>query len=218
MALSGTRGSRHPEGIPADLRHVLSASVPAEGGDVKRYCPVCTGQRFHLYGQTVTCEDCDYEMGDMKELGSVFPGGPFTPPEVTLLGREVEVVLDRDGDGDGESAVARGKLLRVSAMGEVVLADEMGDVLWCWPALEVRAAGTAEAVRSGTGEAESVRAVTDEEKRRVMRLLWQVWRDVPELRLGQLIANVLSHGSLHAIEDFQLAETLRATYSARRGE
>lgn len=65
----------------------------------------------------------------------VFPGGPFTPPEVRLLGRKVRVVLARE---EGQSPViARGTLLAFSAMGEVVLKCDDGDVHWCWPGLEV---------------------------------------------------------------------------------
>lgn len=65
-----------------------------------------------------------------------FPGGPFAPPEVRLLGRQVRVTLNR-GDEREPAVIARGMLLACSAMGEVVLQGEDGDVHWCWPGLEM---------------------------------------------------------------------------------
>lgn len=69
-------------------------------------------------------------------LEPLFPGGPFTPPEVRLLGKNVQVTLSR-ADGSEPAVIARGRLLAFSAMGEVVLECEDGEVYWCWPRLDV---------------------------------------------------------------------------------
>lgn len=56
---------------------------------------------------------------------------------VGLLGRHVQVSL---GDDDGDrKVVAEGLLIRISDFGEVVLLDEMGNLNFCWPALDMQA-------------------------------------------------------------------------------
>lgn len=54
------------------------------------------------------------------------------PPEAALLGRRVRVTLNH-----GRDVIARGTLLSVSTMGEIVLQSDDGDVHWCWPRLSV---------------------------------------------------------------------------------
>lgn len=89
--------------------------------------------RVSLDAREVNCNTCIVYMRRPDSNTSsqpVSPGGPHPPPEVRLLGRKVRVTLDRD-------VVARGQLLRVSAMGEVVLLADDGDVHWCWPGLAI---------------------------------------------------------------------------------
>ena len=55
------------------------------------------------------------------------------------------------------------------------------------------------------------RATTDEEKRVVLERLYVLWCAHPELRLGQLLANVSS--DLYYTEDFPLIEMLEHFYA-----
>ena len=56
------------------------------------------------------------------------------------------------------------------------------------------------------------RAATDEQKRAVIEQVYTLWCAHPELRLGQLLANVSS--DLYYKEDFPLVETLEHFYAA----
>jgi hypothetical protein len=54
-----------------------------------------------------------------------------------LLGREVEVVLVRK-DEHRDEVISRGKLMRWSDEGEIVVKDDNDFLHYCWPALEIR--------------------------------------------------------------------------------
>jgi hypothetical protein len=92
-------------------------------------CPRCQGEEFVLENRhvcvTVMCA-CGWEAGELQLVKRMEPA---------LLGRQVEVVLNRDGE---MQTVARGQMLGYGEMGEVTLLDGVGDVLRCWPMLEVR--------------------------------------------------------------------------------
>jgi hypothetical protein len=57
-----------------------------------------------------------------------------------LLGKPVEVVLCTDGTAHDGPVIAKGTLLSFSAMGEVILEGDDGDVHYCWPLLDIRGA------------------------------------------------------------------------------
>lgn len=106
-------------------------------------CPRCRADEFRLEDwetyTSVLCRACGAKMGELfsyvscaQEIDPSLMPDPVAHP---LLGRQVEVTLNRD---DGVVVVARGRLLRYSAMGEVVLAEDDGDLHWCWPALDIR--------------------------------------------------------------------------------
>jgi hypothetical protein len=57
-----------------------------------------------------------------------------------LLGKSVEVVLCTDGPENDGPVIAKGTMLSFSAMGEVVLQGDDGDLHYCWPMLDVRPA------------------------------------------------------------------------------
>lgn len=56
---------------------------------------------------------------------------------LAFLGKQVEVVLERDDHGD--RTIARGQLLKLDEGGEFVLLEDDGFCAWCWPALTIRA-------------------------------------------------------------------------------
>lgn len=60
------------------------------------------------------------------------------------------------------------------------------------------------------------RANTPEEKRQVLDELYELWITVPELRLGQLLKNVLIRRSIYYIEDFDLVTEVRTWVETRR--
>ena len=102
-------------------------------------CLRCRSDEFRMENWetyiSVLCRSCGAKAG---ELSNTFSSAP-DPTAHPLLGRQVEVVLNRDGP---ETVVAQGTLLRYSAMGECVVADDMDDVHWCWPMLEIRPSPT----------------------------------------------------------------------------
>lgn len=66
------------------------------------------------------------------------PAWRSTPPsETELLGTQVDAVLT-DGKGPDGPVIVRGVLIAFSAMGELVILGDDGDVHWCWPMLDIR--------------------------------------------------------------------------------
>jgi hypothetical protein len=103
-------------------------------------CPRCRGDEFRLEDwetyTSVLCRICGAKAG---ELSNTFSSAP-DPSAHPLLGRRVEVTLHRGDAQQPDPVVARGTLLRYSAMGECVLQEDDGDVHWCWPMLDIRPA------------------------------------------------------------------------------
>jgi hypothetical protein len=104
-------------------------------------CSRCRSDEFRLENRetyiSVLCRSCGAKAG---ELSNTFSSAP-DPTAHPLLGRRVEVILRRAAVAEPE-LIARGTLLRYSAMGECVLSEDDGDVHWCWPMLEIRAANS----------------------------------------------------------------------------
>lgn len=59
------------------------------------------------------------------------------------------------------------------------------------------------------------RATDPTEKARVMRRLQLLWSENPELRLGQLIGNVIREGTLYNVEDLDLIDRLESVYHGK---
>lgn len=67
----------------------------------------------------------------------------MSPPEEftyarSLLGEEVEVVLEKGSPEGTDATVASGTLVAVEDTGQVVIRDEMGFAHYCWPMLTIR--------------------------------------------------------------------------------
>lgn len=58
------------------------------------------------------------------------------------------------------------------------------------------------------------RAATNDDKMLVTKSLYDVWVMFPNLRLGQLLGNVLPSHELYYIEDFDLAPVVMRKYIA----
>lgn len=56
------------------------------------------------------------------------------------------------------------------------------------------------------------RALTDEDKRKVIEDLYSIWIKNPKLRLTQLIANVIEKDEFFYLEDFSLIRKLKQRY------
>lgn len=48
---------------------------------------------------------------------------------------------------------------------------------------------------------------------RILNEIGTIWKQYPDLRLGQLILNVINDPALYYIEDEELVELLKQTYS-----
>lgn len=48
---------------------------------------------------------------------------------------------------------------------------------------------------------------------RILKEIGTIWKQYPDLRLGQLILNVINDPALYYIEDDELVELLKQTYS-----
>jgi hypothetical protein len=62
------------------------------------------------------------------------------------------------------------------------------------------------------------RAVTPEQKRAVVERLYAAWLKVPNLRLGQLIANAVDGGEIFYVPDGGLADDVESYAYPRRKE
>ena len=49
----------------------------------------------------------------------------------------------------------------------------------------------------------------------ILKRLKKIWKKYPDLRLGQLLNNCMSYGTLYYIEDEPLIETLEAVYKIK---
>lgn len=56
------------------------------------------------------------------------------------------------------------------------------------------------------------RAYTEEEKKEVLEQFYEIWKENPDLRFGQLICNIISDPALYYIEDFHLIKKLKEGY------
>jgi hypothetical protein len=74
-----------------------------------------------------------------KDDGSLSPPQEFAYAR-SLLGEEVEVVLEKGLPDGTDATVAKGTLLAIEDTGQVVLRDEMGFGHYCWPMLTIRKA------------------------------------------------------------------------------
>lgn len=106
-------------------------------------CPRCRGDEFRLEDwetyTSVLCRTCGAKAGELvpDRRGSNV-SSTLDPAAHPLLGRQVAVTLDRGP----RPVIARGQLLSYSTMGECVLLEDGGDIIRCWPMLEIRAAGS----------------------------------------------------------------------------
>lgn len=71
----------------------------------------------------------------IEDHGAILVRNHWASHMRSMLGRQVAVVLDRDGGPDGAPVVARGLLLSFTEDGEVVLREDDGMVRYCWPNL-----------------------------------------------------------------------------------
>jgi len=54
------------------------------------------------------------------------------------------------------------------------------------------------------------RAMTNEEKRAIIEKLYDIWTQVPQLRLGQLLSSASRQKDIFYIEDFDLVEAAQS--------